>query len=621
MSATTPRPPRTIRTRILLAFLLSLVASATALGHSLLQLDAIGHNVSLLDRGYLPMARLAAELEAIARQMDREHDRLARSPPKTVAGFRANHDFYSGGISDAVERGQRLVSRLDDPTKLSSGDRAALDEAERLLAHIDDAREGYDAAFTTWAASATTDGATSGSTLADLDARRTQLVLRISQLSQVVDGRITYLSRLTARAQATATRVSGALAVLAIVLSGVLTAAALVALRPVGELTVQVQRLATGDYAGRLPVRGDDEVTVLAREFNAMAETVAERDRSLSERARTLDVLTSQLRGILDTIRAGLVVLDDAEVRIANPAAAHLWDAAPGRPLPRALVSLPPGRHEGLRQGERLFDVDVVPLAGGKGRLVVGEDVTRREADRARLARNERLALVGQMLAQITHEVRNPLNAMSLNADILSDEIEDAEQRAMLDTISTEIRRLEELTARYLELSRGRQPLLHVEDPRAVVEDVLATDGPALTRMGLEVRVLGPRPAPVELDTDAVRRAVRNLLRNAAEAGAKTVDIRFETLADHLVIRLSDDGPGMDAEQLRRAFDPFFTTKASGTGLGLAISRQELEDVGATLVAESAPSGGCVFELHLPAEPPEPPQASMSSNSALRSHS
>ncbi len=600
-----PRPPRTIRTRILLAFLLSLVASATALGHSFLQLDAIGRNVSMLDRGYLPLARIAAELEAIARQMDREHDRLTRTPPRTVTGFRANAEFYSGGISDAVQRGQVLVARLDEPDGLSSGDRAALDEATRLLARVDEARLGYDTAFGTWADAASIDAtaASRGSTLADLDSRRTQLVLHISQLAQVVDGRITLLSRLTARAQATATRVSGALAVLAVVLSGVLTAAALVALRPVGELTAQVQRLAQGDYAGRLPVRGDDEVTVLAREFNSMAEAVAERDRRLSERAHALDVLTARLRSILDTIRAGLLVVDDTGVRLANPAAEQLWAAAPGRPPPTSLQSLPPGRHEGLGLGDRLFDVDVVPLAGGEGRLIVGEDVTRRESDRARLARNERLALVGQMLAQITHEVRNPLNAMSLNADILSDEIEDPEQRAMLDTISSEIRRLEQLTARYLELSRGRRPDLHLTDPRTVVEEVVYSDGPALEKLGLTVRVLGERPTPLELDAEALRRTVRNLLLNAAEAGASTVDVRFETDGDALLVELSDDGPGMDADQLKRAFDPFYTTKARGTGLGLAISRQELEDVGATLVATSVPGEGCRFTIRLALDP------------------
>ncbi len=604
-ASTGPRPPRKIRTRILLAFVLSLIASATALGHSLLQLDAIGRNVSMLDRGYLPLARVAAELEAIARQMDREHDRLTRSPPKTVTGYRANADFYSGGISEAVQRGRRLASRLDQPSAFSSGDQAAQEEAQRLLLRVDEAREGYDIAFSAWAEAAAKDPTepTPGGTIADLDSRRTQLILRISQLSQVVDGRITFLSRLTARAQATATRVSGALTVLAVLLSGLLTAAALVALRPVGELTLQVQRLAQGDYAGRLPVRGADEVTVLTKEFNSMAEAVAERDRRLSDRARTLDVLTSQLRGIVDTIRAGLLVADGGEVRLANPAAQRLWTAASGQPVPPSLASLPKGRHEGLEIADRLYDVDIVPLAGGEGRLIVGEDVTRRESDRARMARNERLALVGQMLAQITHEVRNPLNAMSLNADILSDEIEDAEQRAMLDTISSEIRRLEQLTARYLELSRGRQPDLHMASPREIVAGVLTTDGPALEQRGLRVRILGERPPPIELDTDALRRAVRNLLRNAAEAGAQSVDVRFIQDPDAVTIELEDDGPGMPPDHLKRAFDPFFSTKASGTGLGLAISRQELEDVGAAMFAHSIEGKGCRFSIRLPIEP------------------
>ena len=604
MSASPPPPPRTIRTRILLAFLLSLVASATALGHSLMQLDAIGRNVTTLDRGYLPLARLAAELEAIARQMDREHDRISRNPAPTVAGYRANAELYSGGIEEAVKRGRQLVTRLDEPASLSLRDRASLAETVRLLTHIEEARQGYDTAFQAWAEDAgSADGSARGSTIADLDGRRTQLVLRISQLGQVVDGRIALLSRLTARAQATATRVSGALSVLAVLLSGLLTAAALVAIRPIGELTTQVQRFARGDYAGRLPVSGSDEVAVLAREFNAMAGAVEERDRRLSDRARTLDRLTSQLRGIVDTIRAGLVVVDHDRVRLANPAATLLWQVEAGSRLPEALASLPAGRHEGLVQGERRFEIDVVPLTGGEGRLIVGEDVTRREADRARLARNERLALVGQMLAQITHEVRNPLNAMSLNADILSDEIADPEQRAMLDTISTEIRRLEGLTARYLELSRGRRPHLQRADPRTVVEEVLSTDRAMLEQLGLQVRLLGPRPDPLELDGDALRRAVRNLLRNAAEAGASHLDIAFTEVDNTLRIRLTDDGPGMDPTQLRRAFDPFFTTKASGNGLGLAISRQELEDVGAQLQATGAPEGGCTFEIILPMEP------------------
>ena len=67
-----------------------------------------------------------------------------------------------------------------------------------------------------------------------------------------------------------------------------------------------------------------------------------------------------------------------------------------------------------------------------------------------------------------------------------------------------------------------------------------------------------------------------------------------------VVVSVTDDGPGMDADQLARIFEPFYTTKAKGTGLGLAISRQELEDIGGSLVCESAPGRGSTFRVTLP---------------------
>lgn len=594
-----PRGPRTIRTRILLAFALSLIASSTALGHGLLQLQAIGRSLTALDRSYLPLSRVAAELEAIARQMDREQDRFTREPPLALAGHRANAQFYSRGLKDALDRGRSLV-QADTEAPTPATDRAALAECARLLKQIEAERAAYDTAFAAWADTTEASATPSGAHLADLDTRRTLLLLQVGQLAQLVDGRVTLLSRLTARAQTTALRVSGALAALAVALSGVLAAAALVALRPIGELTGQVQRLAQGDYAGRLAVRGADEVTVLAREFNAMAEAVSERDRRLQERARALDALSLRLQGIVDTIRAGLVLAEGSRVALVNPAASALWSVHVGDRLPTGLSDLPAGRHDALAVGERLFDLDVVPI-NPTDRLIVGEDVTQRERDRARLARSQRLALVGQMLAQITHEVRNPLNAMSLNADLLHDELEDAEHRAMMDTIAAEIRRLEALTARYLELSRGRRPELESVDARAIVEQVIHTERPSLDQAGVAVRVLGGRPGPRELDADALRRALRNLLRNAVEADATTIHIAVDPTPDRVRIRVIDDGPGMGPDALRQAFEPFFTTKPQGTGLGLAISRQELEDVGGTLHAESVPGHGSTFTLNVPA--------------------
>jgi signal transduction histidine kinase len=330
-----------------------------------------------------------------------------------------------------------------------------------------------------------------------------------------------------------------------------------------------------------------------------MAEAVAERDRRLKDRAAALDRLSERLRRVLDTNPAGLVVVDEDRVGMANPAAVRMWGVDEGAALPAALGALPTGRAEALAIDDRRYDLEVVPF-GERGRLLVGEDVTERLRDRERLARSERLALVGQMLAQITHEVRNPLNAMSLNAELLAEDVQDEEARAMLATISDEIARLERLTGRYLELSRGRRAELSPADPLEIVRDVVRVEEAALARESVAVRVAGDAGGVGELDVDALRRALRNLVLNAVEAGAQTLEVDVARRGERVRIAVTDDGPGMSEAEVARAFDPFFTTKAQGTGLGLAISRQELEDVGGELGCESTPGEGSVFWIEVP---------------------
>jgi len=207
---------------------------------------------------------------------------------------------------------------------------------------------------------------------------------------------------------------------------------------------------------------------------------------------------------------------------------------------------------------------------------------------------------VGQMLAQITHEVRNPLNAMSLHAELLAEDLEDPEARSLMATITSEISRLEALTARYLELSRGRRPELTLADPFELVREVIRLEQPGLERAGVTAEVRGERLGVVEMDADAMRRALRNVFRNAVEAGARTIDVALARDPDQVRIAVSDDGPGLDEDQLEAIFEPFFTTKSRGTGLGLAISRQELEDVGGYIRCESAPGKGSRFVLAVP---------------------
>jgi signal transduction histidine kinase/HAMP domain-containing protein len=591
-----------IRVRILLAFALSLAAFTGALGYGLVQLRDIGEGLLVLDEGYLPIASVAAELEAVARQLDREHDRFARDELRPLPGHRANAAFFQDSLADGVVRGHGIVAAALALTT-DPDERKALENMDDVLGDVDQQRVAYDAAFAAWLdareSASAEQVALDAAALSDLGTRRKELVAAVGLLSQLVEGRIEMVSARTSQAQTRAYAVSGALAGLAVLLAGVLAAVALVTLRPISRLTAQVQRVAAGEDVGRINVRGADEIALLAGEFNKMVEAVDERDRRLKERAEALDRLSLRLRRVLDTIRAGLVVVDQGTAAMANPAATRLWQVQESAALPPALASLQPGRHEALSLGDRLFDIDVVRF-GEKGLLIVGEDVTQRLGDQERLARSERLALVGQMLAQITHEVRNPLNAMSLNTELLAEDLVDEEARAMLATIATEIARLEALTARYLELSRGRRPELSPADPTELVRDVIRVEEAALRQEGVTVEIVGDEGGVSELDVDALRRALRNLLLNAVEAGAKNIQVRVVRQGSALQVAVEDDGPGMSAERVRRVFEPFYTTKARGTGLGLAISRQEIEDVGGHVRCESAVGEGTTFVVEVP---------------------
>ena len=588
-----------IRTRILAAFALALISMTATLAYGIHQMEAIGHELEAVNSGLLPLSKVSVELGALVSQLDRDHDRFARPGSANDAARKANATLYRNSLKDALARGMLTAGRAHRQVHHAE-DTEVIGKLHAVFQEMEEQSAGYAVAVSEWFdASEASDEQASSRLLADLERRRQGLAAGADLAQGLVEGQIERVSRRTARAQRHALIISIALGILCLVLSAALAGVALVALKPIGTLIGQVQRVAAGDLTGRIALNTNDEMGVLAAEFNTMADAVSERDQALLERARSLEELQGRLRQILDTITAGLVVVDNELIQTLNPAAAELWDVAEGESAPPWMLALEPGVHAQITVDDALYALSAVPF-GADGTLVVGEDITEREAVRERLMRSERLALVGRMLAQITHEVRNPLNAMSLNAEMLSDEVSSPDAKAMLDTIGGEIRRLERLTERYLHLSRKRVSERILTDPHDLLRGLLAMDESALSNAGLSIEVSEVSISPIEFDADAVTRAIRNLLRNAAEAGASHMQIEVSEAPKHLRFALTDDGPGLDSEQTTQAFDPFYTTKARGTGLGLAISRQEIEEVGGTLIHDAAHTNGARFILSIP---------------------
>lgn len=539
---------RTLRGRVLGAVALSVLCQVGAIAFEVAQFRTIGDSVDTVNEAWLPLARLTARMEG---QLDRP-----RSPEPHL-------DDSIDDARAAVLRGLQLAGDGEEAAALRAAD-AQLDGIARAAT----------------------------APVADEDAARRTLREEVLQLGALAEARVSALSKRTAHAQQEAVRVSLLLAAFSVPLGAALLWLAGTALRPVRTLTEQVRRLEAGERPGAVNVGGDDEIGGLARAFEAMVRAVDERDRNLQ-------AVTLQLRRVLDSLFSAVAVVEAGRVLVANPAADSLWGLREGSTLPEALTTLHEGRQE-RALGARTEDIFVAPF-GANGRILVGEDVTERLRDRDRLLRSERLALVGQLLAQVTHEVRNPLNAMSLHAELLADELAGTEQQALLGTVVNEIRRLEAVTERYLDLARRRAPELAPEDPVALARSVVALEDERLRRLGVEVYVQAEPCGTAEIDGNLLRRALLNLVRNAAEAGAHRVAVGVVRAGPDLVITVADDGPGMESATAARIFEPFFSTKARGTGLGLAVTRQGIEDVGGTVTMESAPGRGTTFTIRLPA--------------------
>jgi signal transduction histidine kinase len=219
-----------------------------------------------------------------------------------------------------------------------------------------------------------------------------------------------------------------------------------------------------------------------------------------------------------------------------------------------------------------------------------------------RLLQAERLATIGKFASQIAHEIRNPLSSISLNVELLEDELKESneEARTLIQSVLRELDRLNDIVGEYLQFSRFPKPHLK----RGQVDEVileLARNFKAPASVKLETALM-PSSPDVWLDDRLLRQALENLTRNGAEAidGSGSVRIETDLIDRFLIIRVKDTGSGMSTETQAKLFEPFFTTKPQGTGLGLATTQQIIFEHNGHLLVESEPGKGTTFTALLP---------------------
>ncbi len=497
-----------IATKVFLGFVAVLLTSGFVSVYGIVRLHRIGLGLSLVHR-YSPLVLATGSLEGFQKERERNTERLlAETDPAARRGL-VDRKYFPRVAADLLAIERRLID--DARAGLAGSEGAALDRIAARLGQVglridDEEKEATALAAVT-------------------DAPPPELVARLKTAERRVDHEIKTLGQVLqeqmdqgvaeAERQEIAARWAVlALSTLALAIGLFVTFLSQKALRPIRRLTEAAQRLGRGspESAVMVPDQGADELALLAREFNAMAQRLALRERELKA------------------------------------------------------------------QGETLL-------------------------------RSERLAAIGRIAAQITHEIRNPLSSISLNAEELGERLRDGPQAALCDAIVREVDRLAAVTEEYLRFARLPKPQPVRTDVNEAVRDLLDFVRPELKAGGVQLdQQLAVQVPEVLVDVGQLRQLLLNLVRNAREAMPAGGALRVSTAltAGFVAIAVQDAGPGIPPERLQRIFDPFFTTKERGTGLGLALAQEIAQEHGGQLTCQSALGTGTTFTLRLPAAPALP---------------
>ena len=227
------------------------------------------------------------------------------------------------------------------------------------------------------------------------------------------------------------------------------------------------------------------------------------------------------------------------------------------------------------------------------------------------LVHSERLATIGRMSAEMAHQIRNPLSSISLNLELIEDQIgllpdlSREEAGNLITAIHKEIDNLAAVTESYLRFAKLPPFLWEKADLNDIVQAIIVFARPQTEQRGITVsQRLDDRLPRVRIDRRQFKFAVMNVLTNALDAMSAGGRLRVKTQVNDGSVELiiSDTGTGVAWEVMEKIFDPFFTTKQGGTGLGLPLARRIVESHGGRIALESIPRVGTTFTVSLPAD-------------------
>ncbi len=368
---------------------------------------------------------------------------------------------------------------------------------------------------------------------------------------------------------------------------------------------------------------------------------IGDLQRELLARNAQLYALPTFNESLLHSMGDGLLAVDhEGRITLANRAALTMLRCSPAESEGRKLDALRPEYAEltavvgrvlaektprAMEEVHVRLDEELVPLRvrttllhddGGavSGVIALLEDLRPIKEMEAKQRRLDRLTVLNQMAASIAHEIRNPLQTLSLGMRYLRRSLEpDVDTEETLQRLQRQVDRISQIVNEFLTVARPPKLNRVPCDMRDVLERALELAEPRLLECGVQVhRDYAAELPPAELDAEALERALSNLILNAADAMPEGGDLYLSAVtrgvggsapgdcAGEIEVQVRDTGAGMPPEIAERVFDPFFTTKPKGIGLGLTITQRIIEEHGGRIVVASLPGAGTTFTVTLP---------------------
>ncbi|MGN0904797.1 MAG: ATP-binding protein [Alphaproteobacteria bacterium] len=412
-------------------------------------------------------------------------------------------------------------------------------------------------------------------------------------------------------------------------------------LSPVEDLLEATNEIAKGNLEARVPISvkrsKDDELDLLARDFNKMAD-------SISEFVCQIEESRQFLQNLIDTIPDGVRVIDeDFNIVQTNRSYEKMYmKTAPacGRkcymvshglmnpctseqnPCPMLLLKEHPEkpvkviqRYLDADNRERYVEVTSAALPQQKnGHSVLWIIELIRSLDKEIIfSHRQKLSSVGMLASSVAHEMRNPLGSVRLILENILERMDRKplppdEMKRYLQLIYDQMSYCIDVTSRLLKLSRKPEREASAVDFNEVVAETSSLLEYEAKKRGVEVLLeTSSAPAVVSASDAELRMVTVNLMQNALHAMSEggTLTIRVEADSRQVRVLFSDTGCGIPAENLHRIFEPFFSQKkdenSKGTGLGLSITKTIVENYGGKIVVESVPGNGTTFTLEFSA--------------------